>query len=166
MSWASRDGLQHDRWVALTPSWIVWILKVVPVRLYFSSLLFCIFEHETIYTIGVLAVFDFYCCTWACNETGDQSNRAWKPPKLGLPISFPLWGFSSPVTFTQVTALSKFTNLCLVLLLLLAGSLVPKFHFKRLTKKKAWEKSGKWSDVAQFDRWRDSFSSALCFTLW
>ena len=133
---------------------------------FITPVLFCIFEHETIYNIGVLAVFDFYCRTWACNETGDQSNRAWKPPKLGLPISFPLWGFSSLVTFTQVTALSKFTNLCLVLLLLLAGSLAPKFHFKRLTKKKAWEKSGKWSDVAQFDRWRDSFSSALCFTLW
>ena len=35
-----------------------------------------------------------------------------------------------------------FTNLCLVLLLLLAGSLVPKFHFQ-LTKKEAREKSGK-----------------------
>ena len=34
-----------------------------------------------------------------------------------------------------------FTNLCLVLLLLLAGSLVPKFQFQ-ITKKEAREKSG------------------------
>ena len=35
-----------------------------------------------------------------------------------------------------------FTNLCLVLLLLLAGSIVPKFHFK-LSKKKLKRSPGK-----------------------
>ena len=40
-----------------------------------------------------------------------------------------------------------FTNLCLVLLLLLSvGSLVPKFHFQLAKIKKA-EKFGKWSDM-------------------
>ena len=50
-----------------------------------------------------------------------------------------------------------FRNLNLVLLLLLAGSLVPKFHF-RLTKKSLREVR----EIVQFGRWRDSFSSALC----
>ena len=44
--------------VALTPAWLVWILTVMPVWSYFSSFLFC-FDHETLLTIRVLAVFDF-----------------------------------------------------------------------------------------------------------
>ena len=48
-------------------------------------------------------------------------------------------------------------------LLLLADSLVPKFHFQ--LSKKAREKSRKRSDIVQFGRWRDSFSSALCSIL-
>ena len=41
---------------------------------------------------------------------------------------------SSHVRIVQITELGMFTNLYLVLLLLLAGSLIPKFHFQ-LTKK-------------------------------
>ena len=53
-----------------------------------------------------------------------------------------------------------FTNLRSALLLPLAGSLVPKIHFK-LTKKKAKKKPQKRSDIVQSGRWRDSFNSAL-----
>ena len=57
-----------------------------------------------------------------------------------------------------------FTNLHLVLLLLLAGSL----QFRNFTfnyRKKAKKKSRKRSNIVQFGRWRDSFSSALCSIL-
>ena len=37
---------------------------------------------------------------------------------------------SAQVIITSITALGMFTNLCLVLPLLLASSLVPKFHFQ------------------------------------
>ena len=42
------------------------------------SVLFCFFfffEHETIYTSRVLAVFDFYCRTEACNLTGCENHQ-------------------------------------------------------------------------------------------
>ena len=45
-----------------------------------------------------------------------------------------------------------------------AKSSVPP-HFFQLTKKKAGEKFGKWSDIAQIGRWLDNFSSAPCFVL-
>ena len=56
-------------------------------------------------------------------------------------------------------ALGMFTNLCLVLLLLIAGSLVPKFHFQ-LTKEsygEVWE----WADTVQVGIWSDSFNSVF-----
>ena len=51
-----------------------------------------------------------------------------------------------------------FSNLFLVLLLLLAGSLVPKFQFQ-VTKKLERGPGNVWTE--QFGKWRDSFSSAL-----
>ena len=45
-----------------------------------------------------------------------------------------------------------FANLC---------SLVPKFHCQ-LTKEKLERSPGKRSDIVQFGRWRDNFSSVLC----
>ena len=47
----------------------------------FSSFLFCsvffffFFEHETIYTSRVLAVFDFYYRTEACNLTECENHQ-------------------------------------------------------------------------------------------
>ena len=38
--WVSRDGPQHDRGRS-DKSWLVWILTIMPVRLYFKTLLFC-----------------------------------------------------------------------------------------------------------------------------
>ena len=71
---------------------------------------------------------------------------------------------SAHVIITSITAPNMFINLCLVVLLLHAGSLVSKYHFQ-LKKKKAKEKSWKRSDIIQFGRWCDSLSSALCSIL-
>ena len=49
---------------------------------------------------------------------------------------------SAQVVITSITALDMFKNFCLVLRLLFADSLVPKFNFNK--RKKAREKSGKW----------------------
>ena len=47
--------------VALTPSWLVWILAVTPGYIFHHSYFFLfVFERETLYTIQVLALFDFY----------------------------------------------------------------------------------------------------------
>ena len=47
--------------VALTPSWLVWILTVTPGYIFHPSYFFLfVFERETLYTIQVLALFDFY----------------------------------------------------------------------------------------------------------
>ena len=43
--------------VALTPSWLVWILTAMPGYIFHRSCF--VFENETLYTIQVLAVFDF-----------------------------------------------------------------------------------------------------------
>ena len=78
-----------------------------------------------------------------------QSNWAWKPS--ACPFRF---------LFEDFRFCFLCSNFFSVLLLLLAGSLVPKFHFQ-LTQKKVKERSPKRSDKVQFGRWRDSFSSAL-----
>ena len=80
--------------VALTPSWLVLILSAMPVRLYFSSILFssaCGFflTRNYIYYTRV-------SCVWfLLPYVILQSDRAWKPFKLGRSISFSLCGFSS-----------------------------------------------------------------------
>ena len=44
--------------VALTPSWLVWILTVMPGYIFHHPCY--VFENGTLYTIQVSAVFDFY----------------------------------------------------------------------------------------------------------
>ena len=47
--------------VALTSSYLVCILTVMSGYIFRHSFFFCfVFEHETLYTIQVLTVFDFY----------------------------------------------------------------------------------------------------------
>ena len=58
-SWASHNRLQYDCSCSDTPSWLVWILTVMPGYIFHNSCFF-LFEIETLYTIQVLAVFDFY----------------------------------------------------------------------------------------------------------
>ena len=78
--------------VALTPSWLVWILTVIPVWLYFSSFLLCpvlFLNTKLIYCRSVR-------CVWfSLPYVSFQSNWAWKPLKLGLSISFTLRIFVS-----------------------------------------------------------------------
>ena len=52
----------HLSTVALTPSWFVRILTAVPVAIFLiiPVLFRFIFKHEPVYTVRVLAVFDFY----------------------------------------------------------------------------------------------------------
>ena len=120
----------------------------MPVWLYFSSFwfflflffLFFVFEQEPIYTIRVVAVFYSYYR----RPVSLQSNREWKPSTLGMFISFPFLKIflSAHVIITEITAFGMFTNLCLVLLLVRADSLIPKFQFQLM--KKTGEKSWKW----------------------
>ena len=107
---------------------ILFIIPVLFCFVLFCSVLFCfVFEHETVYTTQVLAVFDFYYRVQACNLTeceNIQNSRT-------LPFDFSLMIFvSAHVVITSITAPGMFTNLCLVLLLLSADSLVPKFHLQ------------------------------------
>ena len=91
-----------------------------------------------------------------------------KPFKLGLSIStisFSLCGIRLCSCYNKVNYDAWHTFKPLFLLLLLDGSLVQKFHFQ-FTKKKTGDKSRKKSDIVQFGRWCDSFSSALCLVLW
>ena len=107
----------------------------------------------------MLAVFHFYHRTQACNLTGRENLQNSDCPFRFL---FELVRLCSRYNKVLITAPGMFTNLCLVLLLLLAGSLVPKF-FSFNQRKKAGEKSQKRSDIVQFGRWRDNFSLALCY---
>ena len=56
--------------IALTPSWLVRILEVMPGYIFHHPcfFLFC-FWTRILYTIQVLAVFDFYYSRWTCNLT-------------------------------------------------------------------------------------------------
>ena len=66
---------------------------------------------------------------------------------------FPLRIFvSAHVLVKKITAPGMLTNICLVLLLLLADSLVPKFHFNFNYREKAKKKSRKRSNIVQFGR--------------
>ena len=74
--------------VVLTPSWLVWILTVMPGYIFHHSCFFSVLFSKT----------DF-CCVWfLLPYVHLQSNWAWKPLKLGLSILFYLWGFLSLLT--------------------------------------------------------------------
>ena len=80
--------------VALTPSWLVWILTVMPGYIFHHSCFFlvCFWNRNFIYYTSV-------SCVWfLLPYVNLQSNWAWKPLKLGLSILFYLWGFLSLLT--------------------------------------------------------------------
>ena len=81
--------------VALTPSWLVWILTVMPGYICHHScfFLFVLFlKRNFIYYTSV-------SCVWFLSPYVNlQSNWAWKPLKLGLSILFYLGGFLSLLT--------------------------------------------------------------------
>ena len=80
------------------PSWLLWILTVMPVCQYFSSFLLC-----SVFFFVVVACLLFCFLTRNCiyfmsvrfllSDVSLQSCWAWKPSKLGLSISFSLSGF-------------------------------------------------------------------------
>ena len=86
-------GDRDDELAALTPSWLVCILTVMPVWLYFSyhSCFFphFFFEHEPKYAIRVLTEFDFYYRTSASNLS-ERENLQYSD----CPFRF-VFGFSS-----------------------------------------------------------------------
>ena len=82
--------------VALTPSWLVWILTVMPGYICHHSCFFlsCFWKRNFIYHTSVSYVW------FLLPYVNLQSNWAWKPwpSKLGLPILLELWGFLSLLT--------------------------------------------------------------------
>ena len=130
----------------MTPSWLVWVFNSYAslAILFIIIVLFCFFfEHETIHTALVLAVFDFYYRTYACNLTECEN-----PQNSDCPF---------PLLFEDFRLCSSYNNvnygtwhvykLCLVLLMLFADLTVPKFHFQK-KKKKHGEKSRIWYNSA------------------
>ena len=80
--------------VAPTPSWLVWILTVMPGYIFHPSC-FVFWKWNFIYYTSVGYVW------FLLPYVNMQSNWAWKPLKLGLSILFYLWGFvSAHVTVT------------------------------------------------------------------
>ena len=80
--------------IALTPSWLVWILTVVPDYIFHHScfFLFCFWKRNFIYYTSAS------CVRFLLPYVNLQSNWAWKPVKLRLSILFSLWGFLSLLT--------------------------------------------------------------------
>ena len=88
-------GDRHDKRAAMdfsmiifaqTPSWLVWILTVMPVWLYFSSFLFCSIlflnsEHYILFECLLCLIFITVLLSL-------QSNWAWKSLKLGMSSLF------------------------------------------------------------------------------
>ena len=116
--------------VALTLSWLVCILTVMPVRLYFSSFLFCslLFFNTKLYIY-----YTSVSCVWfLLSYVSLQSELSVKTLRTRtVHFVFSLRIFvSAHVIITSITAPGMFTNLCLVLLLLFADSPVPKFRFQ------------------------------------
>ena len=103
LEWGTLTGDRHDELaamdlstiaVALTPSWLVWILTVMPVWLYFSSFVLLLNTKLYVYYHNTSV-----SCVWVLLPyVSLQSNWVWKPSKLGQFISFSLWGLSSLLT--------------------------------------------------------------------
>ena len=119
--------------VALRLPWFAWIITVMPVWLYFSSFMFCsvlFFNMKLyIYYARVGCVWFLYC-RYAYNLTEHEYLE-----NLGCQFCFLFEEFfiSVHIIITSITGLGMFTNLCLVLLVLLGSLLVANFHFQ-LTK--------------------------------
>ena len=156
------------------PSWLLWILTVMPVCQYFSSFLLCSVSFFFFFfacllfcflTINCIYFMSVRCVWFLLSDVSLQSYWAWKPSKLGLSISFSLSGFEElcssyndvnygpwhvykPLNFSVATCGLACSEMSLSL------------------RQKALGLSWKRSDIVQFGRWRDNFSSAPCFVLW
>ena len=131
------------------------LYKCIPVCHIFHlsfSVLFCFRTWNYIYYKGVSCVRALLPCVSL------QSNRAWKPSRLGLSISFSLWWFSSLITLwsRQLLRLASLQSFLWFFCCYLPARLLRNFNFKL-------ERFGKWSDIAQIGRGPGTFSLAPCF---
>ena len=92
--WASRDGSQHDRSRSDTVMISMNFNSYATLAIFFIiPVLFCfVFELE------LYILYECSCVWFLISFVSLQFNWAWKPSKLGLSISFSLWGFSSLLT--------------------------------------------------------------------
>ena len=133
--------------VALTPSWLVLILTVMPGYTFHHSCFFllCFWKRNFMHYRSV------GCLWFLLPYLNLQSNWAWKPLKLGgfedfclcsrySNVNYRAWHFCKPLLACSEISLS-------------------------INEGKARKKSRKRSDIVQFGRWRDSFSSVLCSIL-
>ena len=94
--WASRDGPQRDR--SRSDSGIISMdFNSYSSLVIFFIILFCFWSRNfTSYTcVGCFIFITIH------SFISLPSNQAWKPLKLGLSISFSLWGFSSLLTLQR-----------------------------------------------------------------
>ena len=141
----------------MTPSWLVWVFNSYAslAILFIIIVLFCFFfEHETIHTALVLAVFDFYYRTYACNLTECEN-----PQNSDCPF---------PLLFEDFRLCSSYNNVNygtwhVYKTLFGSSNAICRLDCSEISlskkKKKTWRKV---PDMIQFGRWRDSLSSALC----
>ena len=162
--WASRVGTQHDRSRFDTVIISMNLNSYASLAIFFiiPDLFFCFWPQNYTYYTRV-------SCVWFLSPSVSlQSNWTWKLSEPGLSISFSLWRFSSllALQWRKLRRLACLKNLCLnwFFCCYLPARLFRNFTFNK--RKEAKEQSGKWSDIFQFGRWRDSFCSALSFVLW
>ena len=129
----------------MTPSWLVWVFNSYAslAILFIILVLFCfVFEHETIYTALVLAVFDFYNRTYACNLTECENLQTRTVRFLYFLRIF----VSAHVIITSITAPGMFTNLCLG-----SSNAICRLDCSKisLSKKKNMEKSPGYGTIRQ-----------------
>ena len=138
----------------MTPSWLVWVFNSYAslAILFIILVLFCfVFEHETIYTALVLAVFDFYYRTYACNLTECENLQNSDCPFSLLFEDFCLCSRYNNVNYGAWHVCKTFVWFFWCYL--------PTWLFRNFTFQKTWRKV---PDIVRFGRWRDSLSSALC----
>ena len=71
--------------VALTPSWLVWIITVMPLWLYFLSFLFC----SVLFLNSNFIYYTTVSCVWSLIPfVSLQTNWAWKPSNSDCPFRF------------------------------------------------------------------------------
>ena len=129
--WASHNGPQYDRSRSDTVMIKMNFNSYASLAIFFIiAVLFCfVFKYETVCTMR-----EFSCVWFLLSYLSLLSDRAWKPSKSDCPLVFSLRNFRLCLRIIRlITALDMFINICLLFLLLLAFSLVTKFHFQ-LTK--------------------------------
>ena len=140
--------------VALTPSWLVCILTIMPVWLYFSSFLFCslLFFNTKLYILHecelcLIFIIVRKLAIWTECENLKNSDCSFR------------------FLFEDFRLYSRYNNVDYGAWHVHEPLFWPTRLFRNFAfnyRKKIGEKSRKRSDIEHFGRWPDSFSSALC----